>query len=136
MTINADQANFNAEHPYNNGSPGLYRKGTTKVGTFPSNARGIYDMHGNVQEWCYDVLADYPMGEVTDPTGPPQSDTAPRVLRGGSWTTTAPSVVPLSATGFRPATGTTSLGSVSCSTLREKKPARSRNPREDLFGSP
>jgi clan AA aspartic protease (TIGR02281 family) len=85
MTINADQANFNAEHPYNNGSPGLYRKGTTKVGTFPSNARGIYDMHGNVQEWCYDVLADYPMGEVTDPTGPPQSDTAPRVLRGGSW---------------------------------------------------
>ncbi|HOX39990.1 MAG TPA: SUMF1/EgtB/PvdO family nonheme iron enzyme [Candidatus Brocadiia bacterium] len=47
------------------------------------NAWGLYDMHGNVLEWCQDGFADYPGGEVTDPTGNRLADS--RILRGGSW---------------------------------------------------
>ena len=56
---------------------------TMKVGSFPANAWGLHDMHGNVWEWVQDWSGDYPSGSVTDPTGP--STGSYRVLRGGSW---------------------------------------------------
>ena len=56
---------------------------TSSVGSYPPNAWGLYDMHGNVREWCLDSMANYPVGAVTDPfvTGSPD-----RVFRGGSFT--------------------------------------------------
>jgi formylglycine-generating enzyme required for sulfatase activity len=56
---------------------------TRAVGQKPPNAWGLYDMIGNVAEWCADWYGDYPGGEATDPTGPPTGED--RVIRGGSY---------------------------------------------------
>ncbi len=56
---------------------------TMPVGSFPPNAWGLYDMHGNVWEWCQDWYGDYPDGTIKDPVGPENGRS--RVRRGGSW---------------------------------------------------
>ena len=56
---------------------------TAPVGRFKPNPWGFYDMHGNVWEWCWDWMGDYPTGAVTNPTGPASG--TEHVLRGGGW---------------------------------------------------
>jgi hypothetical protein len=82
-TISTDQANFNGEIVYGKGKKGFCRKKTTPVDTFPANAWGLQDMHGNVFQWCQDWHGEYPEKDAIDPQGPKKGEV--RVLRGGSW---------------------------------------------------
>jgi formylglycine-generating enzyme required for sulfatase activity len=58
---------------------------TSDVGSYAPNSWGLYDMHGNVREWCWDWRGPYSGGVQTDPEGPPSGTN--RIERGGSWNT-------------------------------------------------
>ena len=84
--LNTDLANYNGTYTWNGSPKGKNRKKTTDLGSFPANPWGIYDLHGNVWEWCSDVYAEYTSDDRTDPNSEiKQSDDNTRVLRGGSW---------------------------------------------------
>lgn len=82
-TLITDIANFNGEHRFSHEPRGIYRHLTTAGGMFPPNTFGLYDMHGNLWEWCADNWLD-------DYSSSPRGDSAyqnhnHRVARGGSW---------------------------------------------------
>jgi sulfatase modifying factor 1 len=77
------QANYDGDYPYNNNAKGEYRNKTLPVGSFAPNAYGLYDMHGNVWEWCNDWYGDYSTAAQTNPQGPASGSY--RVFRGGNW---------------------------------------------------
>lgn len=85
-TITTDLANYNG-NPYNNESRGEYRKETTPVGHFGiANAFGLYDMHGNVWEWCLDHWHEnYKEAPIDGSAWLSDYEREDRVLRGGSW---------------------------------------------------
>ncbi len=84
-----EQANYDGNYPYKKNPKGKYLQKTTPVGSYPSNAWGLYDMHGNVYEWCLDWYdgnyydACKKQGIVENPAGPETGSF--RVLRGGGW---------------------------------------------------
>ena len=84
-TITGDLANYRARYIYANEPKGEYRQKTTPVGSFPPNAFGLYDMHGNVWEWCQDDWHDNYEGAPTDGSAWLSGNSNTKVMRGGSW---------------------------------------------------
>ncbi len=85
--ITPAHVNYDSNHPYAGGAKGEYREKTVSVKSLPANPWGLYEVHGNVWEWCADGYGPYPTAEATDPQGVPNA--ASRVLRGGSWSSRA-----------------------------------------------
>ncbi len=81
--LTTEQANYDGNYPYNNNRKGQYRKQTVAVDSFEPNAWGLYNMHGNVWEWCSDWYGEYESGCVENPVG--SKSGSPRVIRGGGW---------------------------------------------------
>ncbi len=84
-TITIDVVNFNGEHTFRDESRGRYIHVTTEGGTFPPNAFGLYDMHGNLWEWCADNWLDDYSSSPRDGSSYQNKDSHYRVARGGSW---------------------------------------------------
>ena len=85
-TITPDLVNYDGNYPYGSAPKGTSREKTTAVGSFPPNAFGLYDMHGNVWEWCQDVWHDNYNGAPTDGSAwESGGDSLLRVLHSGSW---------------------------------------------------
>ena len=85
-TITTDLANYDGSYTYADAPKGKVRKQTTEVGSFPPNAFGLYDMHGNVREWCQDTWQENYYNAPDDGSAWVQNDNySHRVLRGGSW---------------------------------------------------
>jgi len=90
-SLGATQANFK-DQPYNGGAPGPSLVRAAPVGSYPPNAWGVYDMHGNTFEWCRDWYhrklpggVDPDLRDARDTATPSEHGTVSRVRRGGCW---------------------------------------------------
>ncbi len=81
--LSSEQANFNGNKPYTNCEKSENRKKPLPVGSFPPNEYGLYDMHGNIWEWCSDWYGEYNLKETSNPKGPETGEL--KILRGGGW---------------------------------------------------
>ncbi len=86
-TITTDLVNYNGDYPYGSAPKGEYRQQTTDVEKFPPNSFGLYDMHGNVWEWCEDVYNDNYIDAPKDGTAwLTGEDNNTKLMRGhGGW---------------------------------------------------
>ncbi len=84
--ITTDLANYNGEYVYGSGIKGQYHEQTTDVGIFPANPFGLFDMHGNIWEWCQDEWhQNYNEAPADGSAWGSKNDNPFRCLRGGSW---------------------------------------------------
>lgn len=84
-TLTTEVANYNGEHTFRDEPRGVYWHSTNEGGKFPPNAFGLYDMHGNLWEWCTDNWLDDYSSAPRDESSYQKHDNLYRVARGGSW---------------------------------------------------
>ena len=105
---NGTNANHDGTKPYGTSQNGPNLGKTVPVGSYPANAWGLHDMHGNVWEWCADWYGPLAADAVTDPKGADKG--AGRVLRGGSWANAGKNCRAADRYGYDPSSRTNYLG--------------------------
>ncbi len=107
--ITPEQVNYTGNYPYRDGAKSTYREQTVAVKSLPCNEWGLYEMHGNVWEWCKDYYQeDLGRKPVIDPHDPETGGF--RVLRGGSWVSGGGDARSAFRNGFVPALRSADLG--------------------------
>jgi formylglycine-generating enzyme required for sulfatase activity len=85
-TIATDVVNYDGKYTYGSAPKGIDRQQTTDVGSFPPNNFGLYDLHGNVSEWCADIgHKNYKQAPSDGSIWESKGDDKYRMIRGGSW---------------------------------------------------
>ena len=109
-TVTTEKANYNGLFLYGNAPKGEYRRKTVPVTSFFPNAFGLFNVHGNVGEWCEDVFDYYSKSESANGDVAFSSGSGRRVARGGSWVRHPALCRSASRTGWMPLSRASSLG--------------------------
>jgi formylglycine-generating enzyme required for sulfatase activity len=126
--ITPDQANYDGNFPYTDGKKGFYRRKTVPVASLPPNSWGLYEMHGNIDEWTQDHWHDNYQNAPTDGSAWEDCGTrATYVLRGGSWDSGARDVRAASRLAFHPAARDILVG-FRCARVRDEPSHKGAEP--------
>jgi len=109
-SLSSWQANFDGRYPYGGVELGPFLERTCQVGSYPANGFGLFDMHGNVYEWCQDWADEGCAADSADEVPPAPPEGSIRGIRGGGWNDSGDCCGTISRNGIAPSNRGYDLG--------------------------